>query len=64
MSTMYKDEREIPGKANPAKSSELKNSDSTKAFLKFKRTVEKNIEDAILERMKAFREDILKSRLR
>jgi hypothetical protein len=61
---MDKDERESPKKTNPAQSSTMTNSSSTKAFLKFKRNVEKKIEDAILERMKAFREEILKSRLR
>jgi hypothetical protein len=61
---MGKNRKEVLQKADKTRSDDIENPNRFEAFLKFKQTVEKELEDAILERMKAFRDKILKSTIR
>lgn len=61
---MGKKKTKGPRKADKSRSNDVNNSSRIEAFIKFKQTVEKELEGAILERMKAFSDKILKSTIK
>lgn len=59
---MEKPESKRIEKDDPARTGYPENNTYEQAFTEFKKTVDRRLEDAILERIRAFREGILKLR--